>query len=321
LREGLFIRKNKEIWEQIEHGSAQTADETAANFKRLINDLGYAKTFYPTSRITAYLNALASSIYLNIYQNRKENSNRIALFFRYGVPITIYRHRRILLMALGVFIIFFSVGFFSSQHDPGFVRQVLGDKYVSETEENIRKGNPFDIYAQTNSFVMWIYIMLNNIIVSVTYFFRGLLLGIPSITALGKESVRLGAFEYMFFEKGLGRNAVVTVLLHGMLELSAIIMACGAGVIMGTSFLFPGTRSRLHAFREGVKDGVKIIVVLVPVFMVAAFIEGYITRYYKMPLVLSLALLAITTSFIVGYFAIYPYWLNKRSRKMAATAE
>jgi uncharacterized membrane protein SpoIIM required for sporulation len=312
LREGLFIRRNKEKWEKIEHGDAQTADETASDFTRLINDLGYAKTFYPASRITAYLNSLASRIYLKIYQNRKESSNRIATFFKYDVPRTMYRHRRIMLMTLGVFLVFFSIGFFSSIHDPGFVRQVLGDAYVDKTEQNIASGNPFDVYAQTNSFVMWIGIMLNNIVVSFTYFFRGLALGIPSVTALGKESIRLGAFEYMFYSKGLGGTAVVIVLLHGMLELSAIIMTCGAGVVLGTGFLFPGTRSRLHAFREAAKDGVKIVVALVPVFMVAAFIEGYITRYYKMPLALSLLLLAVSTFFIVSYFIFYPWYLHKK---------
>jgi uncharacterized membrane protein SpoIIM required for sporulation len=312
LREGLFIRKNKEKWEKIEHGDGQTADETASDFTRLINDLGYAKTFYPTSRITAYLNSLASRIYLKIYQNRKESSNRVATFFKYDVPRTMYRHRRIMLMALGVFIVFFSIGFFSSIHDPGFVRQVLGDQYVDMTERNIESGNPFHVYAQTNSFIMWIQIMINNIVVSFSYFFRGLGLGIPSITALGKESIRLGAFEYMFYAKGLGGHAVVTVLLHGMLELSAIIMTSGAGVVLGTGFLFPGTRSRLHAFRESAKDGVKIVVALVPVFMVAAFIEGYITRHYKMPLTLSLLFLGLSTFFIVGYFIFYPWWLHKK---------
>ena len=318
MREGLFIKKNKEKWQQIEHGHGRTADETASDFTRLINDLGYAKTFYPGSKITSYLNSVASRIYLSIYQNRKEHSNRIARFFKYDVPVTMYKHRRIMLMAFAVFAVFFSVGFFSSQQDPGFVRQVLTDAYVDMTEKNIEKGNPFDVYAQTNSFVMWISIMVNNIIVSFSYFFRGLLLGIPCITALGRESIRIGAFEYMFYAKGLGGNAVVTVLLHGILELSAIIMTCGAGVVLGTSYLFPGTRSRLHAFREGTKDGVKIVVALVPVFMMAAFIEGYITRHYKMPLALSLGLLTLTAAFIIGYFIIYPYWLH---RKLAAAAD
>ena len=54
-----------------------------------------------------------------------------------------------------------------------------------------------------------------------------------------KESVRLGAFEYMFYAKGLGGKAVLTVLLHGFLELTAIIIACAAGIVLGKGFLFP----------------------------------------------------------------------------------
>ncbi|GAB4092097.1 stage II sporulation protein M [Flaviaesturariibacter terrae] len=312
MREGLFIKKNKDRWEQIEQERAANADETASNFTRLVNDLAYAKTFYPSSKITVYLNALASRIYLSIYQNRKDPSNRLAHFFRYDVPRTIARRHLMLLFALGVFIVFFSVGFFSALHDRTFVRQVLGNQYVDMTERNIEQGNPFNVYAQTGPFLMWIQIMLNNIIVSFTYFFRGLALGIPSILALGKEAIRLGAFEHMFYAHGLGANAVVTVLLHGLLELTAIIVTCGAGLIMGTSFLFPGTQRRMKAFQEGVKDGVKIIVALIPVFMVAAFIEGFITRHYKMPIGYSLSILLVTGTFIVWYFIVYPWQLHRR---------
>lgn len=312
MREGLFIKKHKDRWEQIEHDRSRNADEMAGNFTRLVNDLGYAKTFYPTSKITAYLNALASRIYLNIYQNRKDPSNRLAVFFRYDVPMTIAKRYRFILFSFTVFILFLCIGFFSATQDATFVRQVLGDRYVEVTEENIKSGNPFSIYAQTGPFLMWVEIMINNIIVSIMYFFRGLLLGIWSITALAKEGIRLGAFEHMFYAHHLGLQAVVTVLLHGLLELTAIIMACSAGLIMGTSFLFPKTHSRLRAFREGVKDGVKIIVVIIPVLMIAAFIEGYITRYYKMPLYMSLSILTICGTFILWYFVLYPIALTTK---------
>jgi len=313
LREGLFIKKGKDRWEQIERERETSADETASNFTRLINDLGYAKTFYPTSKITTYLNSLASRIYLSIYQNRKDDTNRLVRFFKLDVPQTIYKHRPIMLFSLGVFAIFFTVGFFSSIHEPGFIREVLGDGYVDMTERNIEQGNPFNVYANGSSFLMWIYILFNNITVSITYFFRGLLLGIPSILALGKESIRIGAFEYLFYEKGLGSQAVVTILLHGILELTAIIITCGAGVVMGTSFLFPKTDTRLKAFQQGAKDGVKIVVALVPVFIVAAFIEGYVTRHYKMPLAMSLSILLVTGGFIVWYFIIYPFVLHRKT--------
>jgi uncharacterized membrane protein SpoIIM required for sporulation len=318
LREGLFIKKHKDRWEQIEQERSMSADETASNFTRLVNDLAYAKTFYPTSKITAYLNALASRIYLNIYRNRKDPSNRLALFFARDVPRTIARHYKLLLFTLGIFLVFFAVGFFSAMQDRSFVRQVLGDGYVDMTERNIEQGNPFNVYAQTGPFLMWIYIMINNIMVSFTYFFRGLLLGIPSIMALGKEAIRLGAFEHMFYSHGLGINAVVTVLLHGLLELTAIIIACGAGLIMGTSILFPGTQRRIIAFREGVKDGIKIIIALIPVFITAAFIEGFITRYYKMPLYLSLSILLLTGAFVIGYFIMLPVIISRNDKKKGA---
>jgi uncharacterized membrane protein SpoIIM required for sporulation len=278
--------------------------------------LAYAKTFYPSSKVTKYINSLAARIYLTIYRNRKEESNRLIRFWKTDVPVAIFKHRKTILIALAIFFLFFSVGFFSSSSDPSFVREVLGDNYVDLTQRNIEQGNPFGIYQDENSFVMWIRIMVNNILVSFIYFFKGILIGIPSLTALGQESIRLGAFEQMFHAKGLGGQAVVTVLIHGMLELTAIIIACAAGVVMGTSYLFPGTKRRLDSFRSGTKDGIKMVIGLIPVFMVAAFFEGFITRYYKMPLPLSLFILFVSGSFIVFYFIIYPFKLYKKLNQL-----
>lgn len=310
VREGLFIKKNRERWERLETGQTNNADELAKNFTLLVDDLAYAKTFYPNSRVTQYINALAARIFLGIYQNRKEKANRLARFFKYDVPSTIGRHYLVMTFSLAVFFLFFAIGFFSSLKDDGFVRQVLGNAYVDMTEKNIEEGNPFHVYADSNPFFMWMRIMINNIMVSFTYFFKGILFGIPSIVLLAKEAIRLGAFEHMFYTHGLGGAAVVTVLLHGLLELTAIILTCGAGVVMGKSFLFPGTFSRIESFKKGTKDGVKIVVGLVPIFMIAAFIEGFITRYYKMPLLMSSSILLVCALFIVWYFILYPYRLR-----------
>ncbi|MFN2457911.1 MAG: stage II sporulation protein M [Chitinophagaceae bacterium] len=315
MREGSFIKKNIERWEKIEHRTATDADEIAKDFTQLIDDLAYAKTFYPAGKVTQYVNSLASRIYLGIYQNRKEDTNRLVTFWKYDVPLTVRKHHVIILFAFCIFILFFSVGFFSSMHNEAFVREVLGDRYVDMTEKNIEEGNPFQVYGDSNPFFMWIRIMINNIIVSFTYFFRGILLGIPSITALGKESIRLGAFEHMFYAKNLGGQAVITVLIHGMLELTAIIITCAAGLVMVKSFLFPGTIKRLASLQQGVKDGAKIVVGLVPVFIIAAFFESFITRHYKMPLLASLPTLLVSSIFIIWYFIVYPIRLQ---HKMAA---
>lgn len=308
----MFIKRNKDRWEKVQQGAATDPDEMATNFIQLVDDLAYAKTFYPTSRVTHYINSLAARIYLGIYQNRKEESNRILNFWKTDLPLTIRKHHGVILFSFIIFAVFFSVGFFSSMKDDSFVRQMLGDDYVNMTEENIENGNPFGVYQSGSSFLMWVGFMINNIMVSLMYFVRGIAFGVLTITALMKESVRIGAFEYMFFAKGLGGQAVVTVLLHGLLELTAIIIACAAGIVLGKSFLFPGTIKRLDALRQGAKDGVKIVIGLMPVFAVAAFFEGFVTRHYKMPLFLSLSMLAVSATFVIWYFIIYPIRLQRK---------
>ena len=312
MREGLFIKKNKDRWERLEHEAPASPDEMARDFTKLVDDLAYAKTFYPTSRVTQYINALASKIYLGIYKNRKEESNRLVRFWKYDVPLTVGKHHTMIFFGLIFFLIFFSVGFFSSQSDPAYVRELLGDNYVDMTEKNIEEGNPFGVYGNENEVFMFFRIMIHNILVDFTLFLRGLALGIPSMIGLGQNAIIVGAFEQMFHKHGLGAEWFMAVMIHGLLELTALIIACTAGVVMGTSFLFPKTGTRLDAFREGAKDGVKLIIGLIPISMIAAFFEGYVTRHYKMPLPMGIALLSILGFFAIWYFIIYPIQLKKR---------
>jgi len=312
VREALFIKRNKDRWEKIQGQASQDADETAADFTRLLDDLAYAKSFYPGSQVTQFLNSQASRIYLSIYRNRKEEHNRLVSFWKYDVPLTVRKHHGVMAFALVLFVLFFAVGFFSARNDPGFVRDVLGDNYVDMTEENIANGNPLGVYSQGTPILSFVGFMLNNIAVSFFYFAKGLSLGILTMTSLGKEAIRLGAFEHMFFTKGYGLESAMGVLLHGLLELTAIILACGAGIVLGKSVLFPGTISRLDSLKQGAKDGVKIVVGMMPLFIVAAFLEAFVTRFYRMPFILNLSLLLVSFVFVIWYFIIYPVRLEKK---------
>jgi uncharacterized membrane protein SpoIIM required for sporulation len=291
----------------------------ARNFVQLVDDLAYAKTFYPTSRITRFINFLASRIYLRIYQNRKEESNRLVKFWKYDVPLTIAKHYRIILFCAFIFILFYVLGFFSAKYDENFTREVMGDNYINMTERNIENGNPFDVYQSGNSFLTWLGIMVHNVMVSMFAFVKGIVLGFLSLSDLIHNSMMVGVFHYMFASKGLGVDFLFVVMIHGLLELTALVIACAAGVIMGISYLFPGTISRLEAFKIGVKDGVKIIIGLVPIFAMAAFFESFVTGLYKMPLLLNIFILLLSASFIAWYFIIYPIKLKKRfSREILA---
>ena len=140
MREALFIKKNRDRWLKNQHMPADDPDEMARDFTQLVDDLAYAKTFYPTSKVTHYINSQASRIYLNIYRNRKEESNRLIDFWKFDLPLTIYKHHRAVLFSFVLFLIFFSIGFFVSMQDEGVARGFFGDGYVDQTLDNIEKA-------------------------------------------------------------------------------------------------------------------------------------------------------------------------------------
>jgi uncharacterized membrane protein SpoIIM required for sporulation len=312
MREGSFIRKNLEKWKKYQYERATDPDEIAGEFTELVDDLGYSKTFFPQSKITQYLNGLASRFYLGIYKNKKEESSRIVRFWKTELPLVIRKHHREILFSFIIFAGFALIAAFSAAHDETFVRGVLGDSYVEMTEDNIAKGDPFDVYKSGNQLTMFLAIALNNVQVSFVIFVAGFLVSIGTVWFLFENGVMLGAFQYYFFAKGLGLKSVLVIWIHGTLEISSFIIAGAAGFVLGNSILFPGTHKRSTSLKNGAKDGLKMMIGLVPVFICAAFLEGFVTRYSKMPAWLSIFILAASLTFIVWYFVIYPIRLQKK---------
>src|SRR5690348_8525154 len=156
----------------------------AQQFTELVNDLGYSKTFYPHSKVTQYLNGLASRIYLNIYKNKREETSRIWRFWKTELPLAVRKHHRTILYAFLIFTGFAIMAAFSSAHDETFVRGVLGDNYVEMTEENIAKGDPFGVYKNGDHASMFFSIALNNIKVSFYAFVSGITLGLVTLWLL-----------------------------------------------------------------------------------------------------------------------------------------
>jgi uncharacterized membrane protein SpoIIM required for sporulation len=312
MREGLFIKKNIGKWKKYQYETSTDPDEMAQEFTELVNDLGYARTFYSHSKVTQYLNGLASKIYLGIYKNKKEQRSRLITFWTTELPLVVRKHHRELLYSFLLFTAFALMAVFSTAHDQSFVRGILGDDYVEMTEENIAKGDPFGVYKGTDRLTMFLTIALNNIKVSFMIFIGGLLASIGTIWLLFDNGMMLGAFQTFFFMKGLGWDSILVVWIHGTLEISAIIIAGGAGFIMGNSLLFPKTYKRIESLKSGARDGMKLMIGLVPVFIAAAFLEGFITRYSTMPKGVSISILIASLVFIIWYFVIYPIRLEKR---------
>ncbi|WP_316806053.1 stage II sporulation protein M [Pedobacter agri] len=312
MREALFVKKNTEKWQQYDRMQQANPDEVANQFIEITNDLAYAKTFYPKSKTTAYLNGLASKLHQSVYKNKKEKSNRFIHFWKSELPLLFLEHRKQVIYALLFFVISCAIGAISAKYDDTFVRLIMGDQYVNMTNENIAKGDPFGVYKQSNEFVMFIQIGLNNIYVALYTFVLGIIFSFGSIVSLFRNGIMLGSFQYFFFSKGLGIQSILVIWIHGTLEISAIVLAGAAGLVLGNSFLFPKTYTRMESIIKGAKDGLKIVLGLVPIFIVAAFFESFITRHTEMPLFLSISILAVSAAFIVWYVFIYPVKIIKK---------
>lgn len=319
MREPLFVKQNTAKWKSFEDGAKGTPDELADRFLQITDDLAYAKTFYPKSKTTAYLNGLAATLHQSIYKNKKVKSSRFKLFWLYELPLLFKTYQKQLLYAFLFFVLFCLVGVLSAKYDTDFLQIILGPAYVNMTNENIAKGDPFGVYKSQNEFLMFFAIGSNNIFVSFVTFIAGIFGSIGTVYYLFRNGVMLGSFEYFFFSKGLGWQSILVIWIHGTLEISSIIIAGGAGLVLGNSLLFPGTYNRLTSFKRGAKDGMKIVIGLVPIFIVAAFFESFVTRHTEMPIWLSLLILGASLAFIIWYVIIYPNRLFNNKTLYATT--
>lgn len=313
MREALFIKKNKDRWTKVQEQVSEDPDETATDFIQLVDDLAYAKTFYPAGKVTSYINTQASKFYLEIYKNRKEESNRLLTFWKYDLPLVINKHYKICWFAFLLFLLFFVIGFFTSRMDEGVARSFMGDGYVDMTKENIKKGNPFGVYETGSMFLDWMGIMINNIKVGMIVFVGGLFFAIPALYKHCETGVMLGIFNQLFADNGYGLDFWLVVFVHGTLEITALIFSSAAGIILGTSFIFPGTIKRIDAFKQGAKDGIKLMIGMLPIFVIAAFFESYITRLYNNHSWLTTAVFGVSVLFVIWYFVVWPIVLGRRA--------
>lgn len=319
MQEVAFLKQNAEKWRQLEHlldhdSNKADPDKLAKLFVAVTDDLAYARTFYPRSKTTVYLNQLASRVHQLIYRNKREDRGRLVRFWTHELPQLFYDSHRQLFYAFAIFLLSVCIGAVSAANDHMYVRLILGDQYVNMTEHNINSGDPMAVYKKMHQMDMSVMISINNIRVAFLTFAGGILASIGTIFILFQNGIMLGSFQYFFYQKGLLLPSVLTIWIHGTLEISAIVIAGCAGLVMGNSILFPGTYPRMEALRRGAKQGLKIVIGLVPIFVTAAFLEGFVTRHTAMPLAMSLFIILGSLAFILWYFVIYPIKLNRESR-------
>lgn len=317
LKETSFIEQNKQKWnrfEQLYESKSHDPEELSDLYMDITDDLSYAQTFYHRRTVRVYLNQLAQKVYTGVHKQKGESLRKFLTVWKTSLPLEIYRARKSLLVALIAFMVYTLIGVVTTHLDPDFARLVLGDGYIELTNENIAKGNPLAIYGMAESQLqMFMDITTNNMKVAFLTFFLGFFFTLGTHLVIFYNGVMLGTFQYFFHTKGLLITSFLGIWIHGAFEISAIVLAAGAGITAGNGWLFPKSYTRLQSLQLSTKRGLKIMMSLVPFIIAAGFLESYVTHNYQdLPDWSKWALIFLCFAIILGYYVFYPMYVARK---------
>ena len=319
MKESDFINQNKIKWVEVEKNLTNkdvSPTQTSKLFVQVTDDLSYARTFYKNRSVKIYLNEIAKFLFNDINKTKNNYFKSFIQFWKTDLPIVMYLSRRSMLISLIVFVSCFILGVVTSIYDPAFCKSILSSSYIDMTNENIAKGDPMAVYKSSSELETFLPIFVNNIKVDFITFFSGIFMAIGSLFIMVVNGVMVGVFQYFFIEKGLFWESFLAIWTHGTLEISAIILSGGAGLTLGKGLLFPGTHSRFQALKVSGMNGLKIIMGVAPITLIAAFIEGFLTRHTNIPDVIRFLFILLSLAFVVIYFFWYPRKVAKKIHKL-----
>ncbi|MDX6745943.1 stage II sporulation protein M [Polaribacter sp. PL03] len=317
MREVAFIKQNKEKWLEFEqvisNKKKKSPDEIANLHIKIMNDLVYAQTYYPKSKVTTYLNKLAKSSFDTVYDAKRRDQNILLYFFFDQVPLLAYQYRKYIYLSFVFFFICFFIGLLSTFNDETFARQILGNEYVDLTLENIESGDAMAIYKGGSNWGTFIGIYNNNQRVGLNMFLSGLFLGIGTGFYIITNGIMVAVFQAFFYQQNSFFDSLKGIWIHGTYEIFGMIIEAATGYIIGASILFPGTLKRLESFTKGVKDAFYIFISTIPFTIAAAFLEGYVTRFSNtMPTIICFAIILFSLVSIGYYYLILPFKVARK---------
>lgn len=325
MKETKFIEQNKEKWSKFEKAYASSQrdpEELSRLYLDITEDLGYAQTFYNRRTVRVYLNQLAQKVFSGVHKQGGETWRKILEVVSVSIPLEVYRSRKTILFALIAFLAYAAVGVVTTYFNPDFPRIVMGDHYVDITIDNIARGNPLAVYESQSQLSMFVGITTNNLKVALLTFFAGFFATVGTHILLFSNGVMLGSFQYFFQTKGLLITSFLGIWIHGAFEISAIVLAGGAGITAGNGWLFPKSYTRLQSLKISTIRGLKIMLSLIPFIIIAGFLESYVTRNYQiLPEWSKWCIILFSFAVIVIYYVIYPFIVARKYPDLASQSE
>ena len=283
-----FIKERKTIWERLEELlnrldrmtlrrlHREEVRELGRIYRRAASDLAIARAESRDPRLVNYLNSLVIRAHGRIYRADAQGGRRLRDFFARDFPQSFRRTWRYTATAFGIFLVFTAIAFFGTRHDPDFSEFAGVSPFFREAVINnrVRWWQELNDANQIGSSQ----IFTNNIRVTFYAFALGAMFGVGTLYILAFNGAMFGAIVALTYRAGFGNDLLLGfVVSHGVIELSCIFIAGGAGLLIGTALLMPGDLSRGDALKSRGMEAVRLIVGCVPLLVVAGIIEGFIS--------------------------------------------
>jgi uncharacterized membrane protein SpoIIM required for sporulation len=275
-------------------------------YRQVTIDLSRARAEQADPRVVVYLNHLAARAHGFVYGSRKVDLRGLFTFVTNAFPRAARRQWRVLLVSAFVFLATSLASFFAVLHNPELAYSLFDENIVEfenlrlERQSGEYKGN--FTFSASDSPLMAVLIIVNNIRVAMMAFALGALLCLPGVLILTYNGRMLGTLSGMLWNHGYFVDFYGLILTHGVLELTAICISGGSGLLLGWSLIAPGNLTRGQALKNAARDGFALLAGSVLILVIAGIIEAYVTPHF--PANVRWTTAGLSALFLIAYLGL-----------------
>lgn len=247
--------------------------ELALLYRQTAADLSSAREHRVDAQLAAYLNQLLGRAHNLIYSGVRPRPRGAVHFYRVVFPQVFRATWRYTLAATILFAAGAAAGTGLAVADPGFQRFVLGGQMMDTIERREMWTHGIVAIKPIASSA----ITTNNLSVAFAAFALGVTAGIGTSWMMLLNGVLIGVVGVACFRAGLSLSLWSFVAPHGALELPAIFIAGGAGLILARGLIDPGTLPRRESLAAAGRLAVRLLLGVIPLLVVAGAIEGFVS--------------------------------------------
>jgi uncharacterized membrane protein SpoIIM required for sporulation len=253
------------------------------SYRRLCHHLALARGRGYSHEVTERLQRIVQQGHRVLYRPPAPRWHRVAAFLVAGFPRLVRAQWRCMLAAALLFYVPALLVLGLMQWRPELAHTVFSSAQLAQFEKMYDPTNAHIGRSSGTDLQMFGYYVMNNVSIAFRTFASGLFFGVGAIYVLGANGVLIGGIAGHLTAIGYGGPFWRFVVGHSAFELSALVIAGGAGLQLGLTLLMPGRQRRGPALVAAGWIGAQLALGAFAMLLMAAFIEAYWSSIASLP--------------------------------------